>query len=128
MYFPSPYFGSPAQISTMLKILVQLTEIILLDKFKCLRLPNDLRATVGKSAMKFSDRSNRSKFSMPWNTSLLIFDSLLRPRSRLCISLRPMKAPPSTVDIMFPCKSISSNVFCDMNDACRIVPGIIFFF
>lgn len=42
-----------------------ITDIMLLDRFKFLRLVNDFRATVGKSEIKFSERSNFSKFSIP---------------------------------------------------------------
>jgi hypothetical protein len=93
---------------------------MLLERFRYRSAAKDLIATVGKSAMKFSDKSNFSKFSIPWNTSLLNLESLLRPRSRVSKSERPRNAPPSMVDIMLPCKSISSKVFWDTNDACRI--------
>lgn len=97
-----------------------LTVIILLERFRCLSAANDLRATVGKSVMKFSERSNFSKFSVPWKTSLLNLDSRFLPRSRICRWPSSVKAPPSTAEIMFPCKSISSKVFCDKNEPWRM--------
>lgn len=75
-----------------------LTFIIFEERFKYLRFLNSLRDGLGKSAMKFSDKSNKTRFSAPWNTSLLNLVNRLWDSLRYFSFSKELNALPSMRD------------------------------